>query len=56
MSLFSDCATQLACDDDSGIGTQSQIVRNLVAGEVVLILIDGYSGATGNWTLNITSP
>jgi len=56
MALFSDCATQLACDDDSGVGTQSQIVRNLAAGEVVLILVDGFNGSTGAWTLNISSP
>ena len=56
MSLFSDCATQLACDDDSGVGTQSLLVRNMAAGEVILILVDGFNGATGAWTLNITSP
>jgi hypothetical protein len=56
LSLLSNCTTELACDDDSGIGTQSLLVRNMAAGEVILILVDGYNGATGNWTLNITSP
>ena len=55
MSLFSDCATQLTCNDDT-VGLTSQVVRNMAAGEVVLVLVDGYNGATGNWTLNITSP
>ena len=56
LALFSDCATQLACNDDTGGTAQSQLVRNMAANEVVLILVDGYNGATGNWTLNITSP
>ncbi|MBX7081615.1 MAG: hypothetical protein K1X88_20605 [Nannocystaceae bacterium] len=56
MSLFSDCATELACDDDNGIGTQSLLVRNMAAGEVVLIVVDGFGGGAGNWVLNISSP
>jgi hypothetical protein len=56
MTLHADCATQLACDDDSGVGTQSQLTRVMAAGEVVLIVIDGYNGATGNFVLNVTSP
>jgi hypothetical protein len=56
LALFSDCATQLACNDDANGTLQSQLVRNMAAGEVVLILVDGYNGATGDWVLNITSP
>lgn len=56
MAVFSDCATQIACDDDSGVGTQSLLVLNLAAGQTILIAVDGFNGATGNWNLNITSP
>ncbi|MBK8234101.1 MAG: hypothetical protein IPK74_00960 [Deltaproteobacteria bacterium] len=55
LSLWSDCATQLVCNDDTN-GLQSQVQRNMVAGETVLVLVDGYNGATGNWNLNVTSP
>jgi len=56
LALYSDCTNQLQCDDDSGTGTQSLLSRNLNAGQAVLIVIDGYNGATGNYILNITSP
>jgi hypothetical protein len=56
LTLHQSCTTQLACDDDSGLGTQSLLSRVMTAGEVVLIVIDGYNGATGNFVLNITSP
>ena len=49
------CAgAQLACDDDGGNGTQSQIVIDLAAGQEVVLMVDGY-GATsaGNYTVNI---
>lgn len=56
LALYSDCATQLQCDDDSGTDTQSLLSRNLAAGQVVLIVVDGFNTQTGNYILNITSP
>jgi len=58
LSMFLECneASEITCNDDDpgGMGTQSQIAINLPAGQVVLLVVDGYNGATGNWVLNIT--
>jgi hypothetical protein len=54
LSVWSDCSTQTACNDDSGV-LQSQLVVDLAQGQAVLVLVDGYSGATGDWVLNIAS-
>ncbi len=54
LSLFADCATELSCNDDAGAGLQSQLVLNMAAGQVVLVVVDGFNGATGPWVLNIT--
>jgi len=48
-------ATQLACDDDSGEGFRSTITRSAVAGEQLLIVVDGFSASsTGAYTLAIS--
>lgn len=52
LSVWSDCSTESACNDDSGV-LQSQLVVDLAQGQAVLILVDGYNGATGDWVLNI---
>lgn len=44
---------ELACNDDT-MNLQSQVTVNLGAGQVVIVVVDGYSGATGPFTLNIT--
>lgn len=55
----SDCATELACDDDSGTDTASTITIDVVAGTEYAIVVDGfYSSATataacGDFTLDI---
>lgn len=54
LSVWSDCATETSCNDDTG-GLQSQVILNLAQGQAVIVLVDGYNGATGNWVLNITS-
>jgi len=54
LSVWSDCATQSSCNDDTG-GLQSEVVLNLAQGQAVIVLVDGYNGATGNWVLNIAS-
>ena len=55
LSLHLDCATELACNDDAGGGLQSQLQRNMIAGERIRIVVDGYNGATGDFVLDITS-
>jgi len=54
LSLHADCATELACNDDADGGVQSQVTRDMVAGQHVRVVVDGYNGATGDWVLNIT--
>lgn len=49
-----DCATQIACNDDSGGFLQSSITVTLSAGETILINVDGYAGDVGPWILNTT--
>lgn len=45
---------ELACNDDT-MTLQSQVMVPLAAGQTVIIVVDGYSGATGPFTLNITA-
>ena len=51
----STCGTSIACDDDGGDpGTQSKLtVTNVAAGNYAVV-IDGYSGADGTYTMNVT--
>ena len=44
---------QLACNDDA-IGLQSEIQLDLVAGQIVTIVVDGFSTNSGNYTLNVS--
>lgn len=44
---------EIACNDDAS-GLQSEIVVSLNAGELLLIVVDGYSSNSGPYTLNIT--
>jgi hypothetical protein len=51
-----DCmGAELACDDDGGPSTQSRLVATLAAGQVVNIVIDGWDGAFGDYSLAITT-
>lgn len=43
---------EIACNDDS-IGLQSAVDVNLAANQTVVFVVSGYSGDTGNFTLNI---
>jgi hypothetical protein len=57
LSVWSDCATQLSCNDDIGFpNLQSSITQNLAAGQTVAVAVGGYNGGTGNWVLNISGP
>jgi hypothetical protein len=53
LAVITGCGgAELACNDDA-MGLQSQVTVPLAAGQVVIIVVDGYSGATGPFTLNI---
>ncbi len=43
----------VACDDDGGSGTLSSITETLNAGQVYYIVVDGFSTASGAYTLNV---
>lgn len=55
LALFStsDCATQLACNDDFS-GLQSGLTYNVQAGTRMVVDVDGYGTNNGAYTLNIT--
>jgi len=46
----------VAADDDSGQGVTSLLTRNVTAGEIYQIAVDGWSSNTGQIALNITAP
>jgi len=50
-----DCTTEISCNDDSGVGLQSSVNFNAAAGQEILIGVQGFFGATGNFSLNITA-
>ncbi|MBL4689252.1 MAG: hypothetical protein JKY37_31960 [Nannocystaceae bacterium] len=43
---------ELECNDDTG-GLQSQVTVNLDADQQVVVMVDGYNGADGPFTLNV---
>ena len=50
-----DCAgAEVACDDDGGEGTRSRARVTLAAGAAITIFVDGFSGASGDYSLSIT--
>jgi hypothetical protein len=54
MVLDTDCdGAQLACNDDIGT-SESALLVTLEAGETVLVVLDGFGGAAGDFILNIT--
>jgi hypothetical protein len=49
------CGTQIGCDDDSGDpGAQSKLTVNNVAAGNYAVVIDGWNGNSGTWTLSVT--
>jgi Stigma-specific protein, Stig1 len=45
---------EIGCNDDSRFGgVQSEVTVSLVAGQSVIIAVDGYGAATGSFTLNV---
>ena len=51
--LGSDCAEELACNDDSALGITSEVTFNGTAGEIYYLVVDGYSNRSGGYTLSI---
>lgn len=45
--------TELACNDEGGVPPQSELVRELSAGEELVIVVDGKSGTSGAVALNV---
>lgn len=46
--------TELACDDNSGSGTNPLATTNITAAGTYFVLIDGFAGATGNFCIAAT--
>jgi hypothetical protein len=44
---------ELACNDDTGGTRQSRVTLSLAAGQRVVIVVDGYSTASGSFNLHI---
>ena len=44
---------ELACNDDAGGTIQSRIVLDLVEGQSIVLVVEGFAGSSGNWVLNI---
>ncbi len=44
-----------ACNDDAGEDLQSAVTLELYAGQVVFVIVDGFEGAAGWYTLNINA-
>lgn len=47
------CATELACDDESGAGSSSKITTGPLSPGVYSVIVDGWSGADGAFTLAV---
>lgn len=46
---------ELVCNDDT-MNVQSQVQVNLAPGQQVLVVVDGYAGQTGPYTMHVTAP
>jgi hypothetical protein len=46
----------IEADDDDGVGLGSRITRTLTANVTYVVLVRGFSGATGTYTLRISGP
>ncbi len=57
LSIYSACESgrEIACNDDSAAALgDSELTVTLAAGQQIVIAISGFSGATGDWVLNVT--
>ena len=44
---------ELDCNDDAGFDLTSQITLDLLAGETVIIVVDGFAVDSGDYVLNV---
>lgn len=56
LAAYSTCAVdaEIICNDDAGVGLQSEISLVLGAGEQIYLTVSGFAGSTGDYVLNIT--
>ncbi len=57
LAIYSECESgrEIACNDDSAAQLgDSELTLTLTAGQQIVIAISGFSGATGDWVLNVT--
>ena len=53
--LYDHCGgNEIDCNDDT-FGLQSQVSARLDAGQLVIIVVDGYSANAGNFILNVSN-
>jgi len=53
--VLDDCdGPELGCNDDAG-GATSEVVIDLAAGQSVIVVVEGFGGGTGAFTLNINA-
>jgi hypothetical protein len=55
LRIYDTCGgTEIACDDEGGVGSRSLIRRDMVAGEQVVVVVDGYASySDGDYSLDI---
>ncbi|MEQ1565738.1 MAG: hypothetical protein ABMA64_08885 [Myxococcota bacterium] len=57
VGVFSGCeGDELACDDDTADYLQAHARVTLAQGDAVLVVVDGYNGASGAFALNVNHP
>ena len=53
VALFDDTGAELACNDDEGSTSQSQVIVGLTAGRTYDIAVDGFSNGQGTYRLTV---
>lgn len=48
--------TQVECNDDGGLGLDSQLIVTMAQDEQITMVIDGRFGGSGDYVLNVTAP
>jgi hypothetical protein len=54
--LDGNCGNELGCNDNQVPSLQSSVTRTLREGQTVVVVIDGFGTASGDYVLNITDP
>jgi len=53
LSLRDSSCAEIGCNDDAAGTLQSQVIAVLMANDQVVVIVEGFSGDTGSFTLNI---